>query len=65
MQLNEHDLNSLRGMVRKLQDESAALKKLLDENGIVYESSEIIDVTDIPDEYDEDQGGRIIPLKRS
>ena len=62
MRPNEHDLNSLRGMVRKLQDENASLKKLLDENGIKYESPEILDENVRPDEYDEDQGGRIIPL---
>lgn len=62
MRSNEHDLNSLRGIVRKLQDENTSLKRLLDENGISYESSEIVDAVDIPDEYDEDQAGRIIPL---
>lgn len=62
MRPNEHDLNSLRGIVRKLQDENTSLKQLLDENGISYEDSEIIDAMDIPDEYDEDQGGRIIAL---
>ena len=62
MRPNEHDLNSLRGIVRKLQDENASLKKILDENGISYESDEIIDAVEIPDEYDEDQSGRIIPL---
>ena len=59
MRANEHDLNSLRGIVRKLQEENAALKKLLDENNIIYASSEILDTEDVPDEYDEDQGARI------
>ena len=59
MRVNEHDLNSLRGIVRKLQEENASLKRLLDENNIVYASSEIVDVTEVPDEYDEDQGARI------
>ena len=62
MRPNEHDLNSLRGLVRKLQDENASLKKLLDKSGIAYESSEILNEDEILDEYDEDQGGRIIPL---
>ena len=62
MRANEHDLNSLRGMIRRLQEENASLKKLLDDNSIAYESSEILDATDVPDEYDEDQGARIIPL---
>lgn len=30
MRANEHDLNSLRGMIRRLQEENASLKKLLD-----------------------------------
>ena len=62
MRASEHDLNSLRGIVRKLQDENASLKKLLDENGISYEKDEIIDTVETPDEYDEDQGSRIIQL---
>ena len=41
MRANEHDLNSLRGMIRKLQEENASLKRLLEENNIVYVSSEI------------------------
>ena len=40
MRANEHDLNSLRGIVRKLQEENASLKRLLDENNMVYASSE-------------------------
>lgn len=62
MRPNEHDLNSLRGIVRKLQDENESLKRLLDENGIAYDSSNLIDSADAPDDYDDDQGGRIIPL---
>ena len=31
MRANEHDLNSLRGMIRRLQEENASLKKLLAE----------------------------------
>ncbi len=62
MRANAHDLNSLRGIIRKLQDENASLKKLLDENGIQYESGEIAEASDSTDEYDEDQGSRILPL---
>ena len=58
----EHNLNSLREIIRKLQDENTSLNRLLDENGIDYESDEIVDKTDISDEYDEDQGGRIIDM---
>ena len=61
MRITIQDLNSLRGIVRKLQEENKTLKKLLDDNGIEYESEEIIDASDTPDDYDEDQGGRIIP----
>ena len=62
MRPNEHDLNSLRRIVRELQNENESLKKLLKEKGIAYDSSNIIDSADIPDEYDDDQGGRIIPV---
>ena len=52
MRPNEHNLNSLRGIVRKLQNENKFLKKLLDENGITYDSiTDIIDTPDILDEY--------------
>lgn len=62
MRVNEHDLNSLRGIIRRLQEENASLKKLLDENNIIYTSSEVLDATDVLEEYDEDQGARIISL---
>lgn len=62
MRPNEHDLNSLRRIVRELQNENESLKKLLKEKGIAYDSSNIIDSADISDEYDDDQGGRIIPV---
>lgn len=62
MRPNEHDLNSLRKIIRKLQDENASLKEILDKNGIAYDSANIIDAVDISDDYDEDQGGRILPL---
>ena len=58
----EHDLNSLRGIIRNLQDENENLKKILEENDIVYESGTVIDLVEESDDYDEDQGGRIIPL---
>lgn len=62
MRPNEHDLNSLRKIIRKLQDENASLKEILDKNGIAYDSANIIDSVDISDDYDEDQGGRIISV---
>ena len=62
MRVDEHNLNSLREIVRKLQEENTKLKELLDENGISYEHTDILDDSSQPDDYDEDQGGRIIPL---
>ena len=62
MRITEHDLNSLRDIVRGLQEENAKLKKLLDDNKIPYESADIIDSDIRPDDYDDDQGGRILPL---
>ncbi|MBO5591132.1 MAG: hypothetical protein J5923_07875 [Acidaminococcaceae bacterium] len=62
MRPNEHDLNSLRKIIRKLQDENASLKEILDKNGIAYDSANIIDSVDISDDYDEDQGGRIFSV---
>ena len=47
MRTTIQDLNSLRGIVRKLQEENETLKKLLEDNGIEYESEEIIDVKDV------------------
>jgi hypothetical protein len=57
-----HDLNSLRGIVSRLQEENANLKKILDEHDISYDFEEIIDAVNPPDDYDEDQGSRIIPV---
>lgn len=62
MRPNEHDLNSLRKIIRKLQDENASLKEILDKNGIAYDSANIIDSVDFSDDYDEDQGGRIFSV---
>ena len=62
MRPREHDLNSLRGIIRKLQDENFSLKKLVDDNDNPYETEEVIDSADVPDEYDDDQGGQIIPI---
>lgn len=62
MRTSVHDLNSLRGIIRKLQEENHGLRKILEDHGIDYESPEIIDASDISDDYDEDQGSRILPL---
>lgn len=62
MRTTIHDLDSLREIVRKLQKENTNLKKLLDDHDIEYDSEKIIDAVDTPDDYDEDQGGRIIQV---
>ena len=55
-----HDLDSLRKAVRDLQKENTELRKLLDEHEIPYESRNVLEEQALPDEYDEDQGGRIL-----
>ncbi len=57
-----HDLNSLRQVIRELQEENNNLKKLLVENGISYEDAEINEDESVSDVYDEDQGSRIVPV---
>ena len=52
MRVDEHNLNSLREIVRKLQEENTKLKELLDENGISYEHTDILDDSSQPDDYD-------------
>ncbi len=37
-----HDLNSLRDIVRRLQEDNANLKKILDEHDISYDFEEIM-----------------------
>ena len=61
MQLESHDLNSLRKLVRNLQDENERLKALLRNNNVQYDSENAFDedVTST-DVYDPDQGARII-----
>ena len=61
MRINEHSLESLRKVVRDLQQENQALKAILDENSIPYESRNVLEDQFLPDEYDEDQGARILP----
>ena len=62
MRINEHNLDSLRKVVRDLQQENNALKALLEENGIPFEGRDILEEQEVPDEYDEDQGARILPF---
>lgn len=59
---SSHTLDTLRKIIRELQKENQELKNLLRSNNI-----QIVDANDnsernISDEYDEDQGSRILPL---
>ena len=62
MRIDEHNLDSLRGLIRDLQQENEKLKALLDQHQIAYEENNILEETPVPDEYDEDQGARILPF---
>jgi len=58
----QHDLNSLRKLVRELQVENNRLKSLLKNNHIVFEEADAFQNSESIDEYDEDQGARILPI---
>ena len=62
MQIEQHNLDSLRKLVRDLQEENETLKSLLKENHISYEDRNVLEEQPLSDEYDEDQGSRILPL---
>ena len=62
MRIDEHNLDSLRRLIRELQQENEDLKSLLDQNQIPYEKNNVLEEPPLPDEYDEDQGARILPL---
>lgn len=62
MRTVEHDLNSLRKLVRELQLENSRLKAILQDNQIAFEEEDAFQNTEIIDEYDEDQGSRILPI---
>ena len=62
MRPTEHNLDSLRKLIRDLQQENEQLKTLLSRNGISYEERDILEERSVPDEYDEDQGARILPI---
>ena len=47
MRPTEHDLNSLRNIIRNLQEENAGLKKLLNDNGISYDTDTVIDSVEV------------------
>lgn len=63
MRIDAYNLDSLRKIVRDLQDENNHLKELLAENHIPYESEDVFScTTQAPDEFDPDQTSRIEPF---
>ena len=63
MKIDAQDLDSLRGLVRELQNENRALRELLAEKQISCDVPSAFDAdTGSPDDYDPDQASRIIPF---
>ena len=62
MRIDEHNLDSFRRVIRDLQQENENLKALLDQHQIAYEQKSVLEEQPVPDDYDEDQGARILPL---
>ncbi|MDO4276183.1 MAG: DEAD/DEAH box helicase family protein [Eubacteriales bacterium] len=61
MNIEAYNLDSLRKVVRKLQAENCRLKKQLEAANIPFETENVFgDKTENMEEYDPDQGGRII-----
>lgn len=61
MNVEAYNLDSLRALVRSLQDENLRLKALLDQANVAYETADIFDKKlDCIEAYDPDQGGRIL-----
>lgn len=61
MNIEAYNLDSLRKLVRSLQDENKKLKEQLDKANIAYESEHVFDEKmETAEEYDPDQGGRIL-----
>ena len=61
MRTIELNLDSLRRIIRELQQENNTLKALLSEHNIAYEEQNVPEEPPMPDEYDDDQGARILP----
>ena len=60
MNIEAYDLDSLRKLVRNLQNENRRLKELLDKADVAYEAENVFDEKiESIEEYDSDQGGRI------
>ena len=61
MNVEAYNLDSLRALIRSLQDENLRLKALLDQANVAYETADIFDKKlDCIEAYDPDQGGRIL-----
>ena len=61
MNIEAQNLDSLRKLVRDLQDENRKLKEQLKKANIAYESKKIFEEKiEDTSEYDPDQGGRIL-----
>lgn len=61
MNVEPYNLDSLRKLVRSLQEENKRLKELLDRTNIAYENENVFDTKiESIEEYDPDQGGRIL-----
>lgn len=61
MQIEAYNLDSLRKLVRGLQDENRRLKEQLDKAGMAYEPENVFEEKiENMEEYDPDQGGRIL-----
>lgn len=61
MNIEAYNLDSLRKLVRSLQEENRRLKTQLDKANIVYEPLHVFDGgIESREEYDPDQGGRIV-----
>lgn len=60
MNIEAYDTDSLRGLVRRLEQENNLLKEKLKKANIPYEETNLFEETvDHKEEYDPDQGGRI------
>ena len=63
MNIEAYDLDTLRKLVRDLQEENKSLKDRLTENGISFESDDVFENAGrAPDEYDPDQASLIEPI---
>ena len=61
MNIEAYNLDSLRKLVRSLQDENKRLRAQLEKVNIAYEFQDVFeDKIETNEEYDPDQGGRIL-----